>query len=66
MTNIIMCHKKVDDRGALCGWPRLSEYNECGAFACVHVRVCQLCMSVCSISLQAILLMFPAVNPLLG
>lgn len=35
MTNIIMCHKKVDDTGALCGWPRLGECNECGVFACV-------------------------------
>lgn len=33
-----MCHKKVDDRGALCGWPRLSEYNEHSAFACACAR----------------------------
>lgn len=43
MTNIIMYPKKVDDWGALCGWPRLSDYNECGVFArgCVcHAQVC--------------------------
>lgn len=62
MTKAIMYRKKVDDRGALCGWRRLSEYNEYGVFVCVY----KLCMSVCSISLKATLLMFPAVNPLLG
>lgn len=63
MTNIIMYHKKLDGRGAMCGWQRLSKYNGVAPSECA--RVCAvLCM--CVLSLQAILLMFPAVNPLLG
>lgn len=27
MTNIIMYHKKLDGRGAMCGWQRLGKYN---------------------------------------
>lgn len=44
MTNTIMYRKEVDDRGALCGWPRLSEHNECGVFACVCARVMHECV----------------------
>lgn len=63
MTNIIMYHKKLDGRGAMCGWQRLSKYNGVAPSECACVCAV-LCM--CVLSLQAILLMFPAVNPLLG
>lgn len=33
--------------GALYGWPRLSEYNECGGFVCVCVRACMSRAWVC-------------------
>ena len=38
-----MYHIKVDNRGAVCGWPWLSEYIEFDVFACV----CTGCVWVC-------------------